>query len=92
MSNNKQLDLFSFSIEEQIADLKKGEEMEFFRGKERLLIRKHEGYKGVCSYQGSDFSGYALHIEQKGISGGLDIFVANIERWLDGRGWNETKE
>ncbi|USK44632.1 hypothetical protein [Cytobacillus oceanisediminis] len=88
----KQLDLFSFALEDQIIDLKQGEEMEFFRGKERLLIRKHDKYKGVCSYQGPDFSGYALHIDKKGISGGLDIFVASIERWLDGRGWRETKE
>ncbi|UQX52304.1 hypothetical protein M5V91_14660 [Cytobacillus pseudoceanisediminis] len=88
----KQLDLFSFALEDQIIDLKQGEEMEFFRGKERLLVRKHEKYKDVCFYQGSDFSGYALHIDKKGISGGLDIFVASIERWLDGQSWRETKE
>ncbi|OHX39215.1 hypothetical protein [Cytobacillus oceanisediminis] len=88
----KQLDLFSFALEDQIIDLKQGEEMEFFRGKERLLIRKHERYQDVCFYQGTGFSGYALHIDKKGISGGLDIFIANIERWLDGRGWNETEE
>ncbi len=88
----KQLDLFSFALEVQIIDLKQGEEMEFFKGKERLLIRKHEKYKGACFYQGPRFSGYALHIDKKGISGGLDIFVANIDRWLDGRGWNETKD
>jgi hypothetical protein len=46
----KQLDLFSFSLEGQITDLKQGEEMEFFRGKERLLIRKHEKYQDVCFY------------------------------------------
>ncbi|USK43745.1 hypothetical protein [Cytobacillus oceanisediminis] len=88
----KQLDLFSFALEDQIIELRQGEEMEFFRGKERLLIRKHDKYKGVCFYQSVEFSGYALHIDKKGISGGLDIFVASIERWLDGRGWRETKE
>ncbi|USK46256.1 hypothetical protein [Cytobacillus oceanisediminis] len=88
----KQLDLFSFALEDQIIDLKQGEEMEFFRGKERLLIRKHEKYKDACFYQGPGFSGYALHIDKKGIFGGLDIFVASIEWWLDGRGWRETKE
>lgn len=88
----KQLDLFSFALEDLIFDLKQGEEMEFFRGKERLLIIKHERYQGVCFYQGPGFSGYALHIDKKGISGGLDIFVESIERWLDGRGWNETQE
>jgi hypothetical protein len=35
--NLKQLDLFSFALEEQITDLKQGEEMEFFRGEEKLL-------------------------------------------------------
>ncbi|USK40154.1 hypothetical protein LIS77_06535 [Cytobacillus firmus] len=88
----EQLDLFSFALEDQIIDLNQGEEMEFFRGKERLLIRKHEKYKGVCFYQGPDFSGYALHIDRKGMCGGLDTFVVNIDRWLDGRGWKETKE
>ncbi|MFE4523972.1 hypothetical protein ACFRCQ_18000 [Cytobacillus firmus] len=88
----KQLDLFSFALEDQIIDLKQGEEMESFRGKERLLIRKHNKHQGVCFYQGPDFSGYALHLNEKGQFGGLDIFVASIERWLDGRGWNETKE
>lgn len=88
----KQLDLFSFALEDQITYLKLGEEMEFFRGKELLLIRRHEEYKGVCSYQGPGFSGYALHIDKKGMCGGLDTFVANIDRWLDGRGWNESKE
>lgn len=87
----KQLDIFSFALEDQIIDLRQGEEMEFFRGKERLLIRKHGEYRGVCSYQGPDLSGYALHINQKGMYGGLYIFVASIERWLDGRDWNETK-
>ncbi|RBP87874.1 hypothetical protein DFO70_11765 [Cytobacillus firmus] len=87
----KQLDLFSFGLEDQIIDLRQGEEMEFFRGKERLLIRKHGKFKGVCFYQGPGFSGYALHIDQKGMLGGLDIFVAKIERWLGGRGWNETE-
>nr|WP_206762398.1 hypothetical protein [Cytobacillus firmus] len=79
-------------MEDQIIDLKQGEEMEFFRGKERLLVRKHNKHKGVCHYQGPDFSGYALHLNEKGQFGGLDIFVASIELWLDGRGWNETKE
>jgi hypothetical protein len=87
----KQLDLFSFALEDQIIDLRQGEEMEFFREKERLLIRKHVKYNGVCSYQGPDFSGYALHVDQKGMLGGLDIFVAKIEGWLDGRGWNEKE-
>lgn len=84
----KQLDIFSFALEDQIIDLRQGEEIEFFRG---LLIRKHDKYKGVCFYQAAEFSGYAHHIDKKGISGGLDIFVARIERWLDGRGWNETE-
>lgn len=88
----KQLDMFSFDLEDQIIGLQQGEETEFFRGKERLLIQKHERHQGVYSYQGPDFSGYALHLDKKGLSGGLDIFVASIERWLDGRGWNETKE
>ncbi|MBU8773207.1 hypothetical protein [Cytobacillus oceanisediminis] len=87
----KQLDLFSFALEDQIIGLRRGEEMEFFRGKELLLIRKHERYQDVCFYQGPDFSGYALHVDQKGMLGGLDIFIASIERWLDGRGWNETE-
>ncbi|MCM3705332.1 hypothetical protein M3205_06265 [Cytobacillus firmus] len=88
----KQLDLFSFALEDQIIDLRQGEEIEFFRGKERLLIRKHERYQDVCFYQGPGFSGYALHIDKKGISSGLDIFVSSIERWLDGQGLRETKE
>lgn len=88
----KQLDLFSFALEDQITDLKQGEEIEFFRGNERMLIRKHEKYQGVCFYEGTDFSGYALHIDKKGVLGGLDTFVANVDRWLDGRGWNETQE
>jgi hypothetical protein len=86
-----QLDLFSFALEDQIFGLKQGEELEFFRGKERLLIQKHEKYKGVYFYQGPDFSGYALHVGEKGTFGGLDIFVASIERWLDGRGWNQKE-
>ncbi|MFE4523445.1 hypothetical protein ACFRCQ_15250 [Cytobacillus firmus] len=88
----KQLDLFSFALEDQIIDLRQGEEMEFFRGKERMLIQKHNKYNGVCHYQGPDFSGYALHLNEKGQFGGLDIFVKSIERWLDGRSWRETKE
>ncbi|MBU8729191.1 hypothetical protein NX029_02150 [Cytobacillus firmus] len=48
----KQLDLFSSALEDQII-----EEMEFFRGKDRLLIRKHEKYKDACFYQGPGFSG-----------------------------------
>ncbi|MCM3404929.1 hypothetical protein [Cytobacillus oceanisediminis] len=87
----KQLDLFSFALEDLIINLKQGEEMEFFRGKERLLIRKHEKYQGVCHYQGTDFSGVAFHLNERGQFGGLDIFVASIERWLDGRDWNETE-
>lgn len=88
----KQLDLFSFALEDQIADLKNGEEIAFFRGNERLLIRKHEKYQGVCFYEASEFSGYALHLDEKGEFGGLDIFVAKIDRWLDGWDWNETQE
>ncbi|MBG9549773.1 hypothetical protein ABE25_13380 [Cytobacillus firmus] len=60
----------------------------------RLL--DEEGYKVKLTadqiYQGPEFSGYALHIDKKGISGGLDIFVSSIELWLEGRGWRETKE
>lgn len=85
----KQLDLFSFALEDQIADLKQGEELEFYRGMERLLIRHHEKYKGVCHYQGPDFSGIAFHLDERE---GLDLFVAKINRWLDGRGWRGTKE
>ncbi|KML36379.1 MULTISPECIES: hypothetical protein [Bacillaceae] len=86
----KQLDLFSFALEDQIAELKQGEELEFYRGKERLLIRKHEKYQGVCHYQGPDFYGSAFHLDEKGIFGGLELFVGKIDRWLHGRGWNET--
>ena len=80
----KQLDLFSVALEDQIINLKQGEEMEFYRGKERLLISKHEKYNSVCFYQGLDFSGYALHVDEKGTFGGLYIFVTKIDRWLDG--------
>ncbi|WP_236888006.1 hypothetical protein [Cytobacillus oceanisediminis] len=78
----KQLDLFSFALEDQIFGLKQGEELEFFRGNERLLIRKHEKYKDVYFYQGPDFSGYALHIDEEGLFGGLDIFKTKINQWL----------
>lgn len=61
----KQLDLFSVALEDQIINLKQGEEMEFYRGKERLLISKHEKYNSVCFYQGLDFSEYALHVDEK---------------------------
>ncbi|WP_368298375.1 hypothetical protein [Cytobacillus firmus] len=87
----KQLDLFSFAFESQIINLKQGEEIEFVRGKVRLLIRKHEKHKGVYFYQGPDISGYALHVREKGVFGGLDTFVAKIEHWLDNGSWNETK-
>ncbi|UQX56153.1 hypothetical protein M5V91_11295 [Cytobacillus pseudoceanisediminis] len=87
----KQLDLFSFSFEDQIFRLKQGEELEFFKGNERLLIRKHEKYKDVYFYQGPDFSGYALHVSEKGVFSGLDTFVGKIEHWLDNGSWNETK-
>ncbi|MBU8768685.1 hypothetical protein [Cytobacillus oceanisediminis] len=87
-----QLDLFSFALEDQIFELKQGEELEYFRGKERLLIRKHENYKDVYFYQGPDFSGYALHVDEKGVFSGLGTFVAKIDKWLDGRSWNETTE
>lgn len=86
------MDLFSFALEDQIANLKQGEEMEFFRGEELLLVRKHNKHKGVCKYYGPDFYGYALHVDQKGKFGGLETFVASIERWLDGRGWNEPEK
>lgn len=76
-----QLNLFSVSLEDQIADLKQGEELEFYRGKERLLIRKHEKYQGVFLYQGPDFSDSAFHLDEKGVFGGLDIFVVKIDRW-----------
>lgn len=75
-----QLNLFSFAIEDQISDLKQGEELVFFRGKEKFLIRKHEKYQGVCFYQAEEFSGYALHLDEKS---GLDMFVAKINRWLE---------
>lgn len=88
----EQLDLFSFALEDQIADLKQGDSIEFFRGKERLLIRKHEKYKAVCFYQTSEFYGYALHMDEKGVFGGLDNFVSSINRWLGGSSWSETKE
>ncbi|USK46324.1 hypothetical protein [Cytobacillus oceanisediminis] len=88
----KQLDLFSFALEDQIIDLEQGEELEFFRGKDRLLIQKHNKYMGVCNYHGPDFSGVAFHLNERGQFGGLDIFVASIERWLNGRGWRETKK
>ncbi|MEK3821476.1 hypothetical protein MKY20_20590 [Cytobacillus sp. FSL W8-0315] len=65
--------------------------MEFFRGKERLWIRKHEKYKGVCIYQGPDFSGYVLHVDEEGLFGGLDTFVSKIDSWLENGSWNETK-
>lgn len=77
----KQLDLFSFSLEGQITDLKQGEEMEFFKGKERLLIRKHEKYQDVCFYQAEGLSGYAFHIDEVS---GLEMFVSKIKRWLEG--------
>jgi hypothetical protein len=67
----KQLDLFSFALEDQIADLEQGEGMEFFRGEERLLIRKHEKYQGVCHYQGPGFQGTAFHLNERE---GLDLF------------------
>lgn len=51
----KQLDLYSFALEDQISELKQGEALEFFRGKERLLIRKHKNYKGAYLYEGPDF-------------------------------------
>lgn len=84
----KQLDLFSFALEDQIFGLKQGKELEFFRGNERLLIRKHEKFKDVYFYQGPGFSGYALHIDEKGLFGGLDTFVAKIDQWLDNGDWN----
>ncbi|EFV79298.1 hypothetical protein HMPREF1013_00214 [Bacillus sp. 2_A_57_CT2] len=84
----KQLDLFSFTLEDQIFELKQGEELEFFRGKEQLLIRKHEKYKGVYFYQGPDFSGYALHVDEEGLFGGLDLFITKINQWLCSGCWN----
>lgn len=60
----KQLDLFSFALEDQIKDLKQCEEMEFFKGKERLLIQKHEKYQGVCYYHAEGFSEYTFHIDE----------------------------
>ncbi|MCM3090183.1 MULTISPECIES: hypothetical protein [unclassified Cytobacillus] len=87
----KQLDLFSFAIEDQIAELKQGEELEFNRGRERLLIRKHKNYKGAYLYEGPDFSGYALHVNEKGIFGGFNTFVAKIVRWVKNGSWNEAK-
>jgi hypothetical protein len=87
----KQLDLFSFAIEDQVFELNQGEELELFRGKERLLIRKHDKYKGVCFYRGPDFLGYALHVNEKGTFGGLDTFVARIDGWMKNGSWNEAK-
>lgn len=78
----KQLDLFSFALEDQIIDLKQGEEMEFFRGKERLLIQKHVKYQGVCYYHTEGFSGYVLHIDEKL---GLEVFVSKINKWLEAK-------
>jgi hypothetical protein len=86
-----QLDLFSFALKDQIFELKQGEELEFLRGKERLFFRKHEKYKGVYFYQGPDFSGYALYVDEEGLFSGLDTFVAKIDYWLDNGSWNETK-
>jgi hypothetical protein len=87
----KQLDLYSFALEDQISELKQGEALEFFRGKERLLIRKHKNYKGAYLYEGPDFSGYALHVNEKSIFGGLDTFVAKIVGWMENGSWNEVK-
>lgn len=48
----KQLDLFSFALEDQIIDLKQGEEMEFNRGKERLLIRSMRSTRAFALIRG----------------------------------------
>ncbi|WP_282140302.1 MULTISPECIES: hypothetical protein [Cytobacillus] len=77
----KQLDFFSLALEDQIYNLKQGEAIEFFRGKERLLIRKHEKYQGICFYQAEGFSGYALHVDEMS---GLDMFTSKIKWWLEG--------
>ncbi len=83
----KQLDLFSFALEDQIIDLKQGEELVIFRGKERLLVRKHEEYQGVCFYQSFSFSGYALYIDE---TSGMQILVSKIKKWLEGEATDGT--